>query len=217
MTAFDVKAVIFDMDGLLMDSEWLGVEAIHVCAKRQGFHVPEAACKACIGVNTKASSALLQAQCPGLDTDRLFRDFSTYMHEKAEKGLIPVKKGVWQLMEYLQQRHIPCAVASSSRMETICLYLDGVGLTKYFQVLLSGSGMPSKPAPDVFLLAAEKMGVQPENCLVLEDSYNGVKAGRAAGMQVCMVPDVLPYVDEVAPYVDHVLPDLTKVLELMEA
>ena len=212
-----IKAVVFDMDGLLMDSEWMGVEAIHVCAAPQGYTIPEELCKKCIGINTKASGAMLREHFPGLDTERLFNDFAVYMHEKAVKGEIPVKKGVWELVRYLKEHRIPTAVASSSRMETIQLYLDSVGLTPYFDVLLSGSGMPSKPAPDVFLLAAEKLSVQPEDCLVLEDSYNGVKAGRAAGMTVGMVPDVLPYVDEVAPYVDHVLPDLTKVLELMEA
>ena len=211
-----IAALVFDMDGLLMDSEWLGIEAIHACAKAQGQEVPEHVCKMCIGINTRASSALLKDHCPALDTERLFRDFAVYMHNKAAKGEIPVKKGARELMQYLQERNIPAAVASSSRMETIELYLGGVGLTKYFQVLLSASGMPSKPAPDVFLLAAEKLGVRPEECLVLEDSYNGVKAGRAAGMQVCMVPDVLPYVEELSPFVDHVLPDLTKVMELME-
>lgn len=211
-----IQAVIFDMDGLLMDSENLGLDAIHDCALRQGVDVPVEISKQCIGITTAASSALLNSHFPALDTAQLFRDFAAYMHEKALAGQVPLKKGAVTLLEYLQNKGIPAAVASSSGMQTIRLYLEKAGIVSYFQLLLSASGMPSKPAPDVFLKAAERLGVKPENCLVLEDSYNGVKAGRAAGMQVCMVPDVLPYVEALAPFVDHVLPDLEKVMELME-
>ena len=212
-----IKAAIFDMDGLLMDSENLGLTAIHDCALCQGVDVPVEISKQCIGITNAASSALLNSHFPALDTARLFRDFAVYMHEKALAGQVPLKKGAVMLLEYLQKKGIPAAVASSSGMQTIQLYLEKAGIVQYFQLLLSANGMPSKPAPDVFLKAAEQLGVAPENCLVLEDSYNGVKAGRAAGMQVCMVPDVLPYVDTLAPFVDHVLPDLEKVMELMEA
>ena len=212
-----IQAVIFDMDGLLMDSENLGLDAIHDCALRQGVDVPVGISKQCIGITTAASSALLNSHFPSLDTAQLFRDFAAYMHEKALAGQVPLKKGAVTLLEYLKRKDIPAAVASSSGMQTIRLYLEKAGIVSYFQLLLSASGMPSKPAPDVFLKAAEQLGVQPENCLVLEDSYNGVKAGRAAGMQVCMVPDVLPYAEALAPFVDHVLPDLEKVMELMEA
>lgn len=212
-----IQAVIFDMDGLLMDSENLGLIAIHDCALYQGVDVPVEISKQCIGITTAASSALLNSHFPALDTARLFEDFARYMHEKALNGQIPLKKGAVELLEYLQRKKIPAAVASSSGMQTIQLYLEKAGIVQYFRLLLSANGMASKPAPDVFLKAAEQLGVQPENCLVLEDSYNGVKAGRAANMQVCMVPDVLPYVEALAPFVDHVLPDLDKVMELMEA
>lgn len=212
-----IQAVIFDMDGLLMDSENLGLIAIHDCALYQGVDVPVEISKQCIGITTAASSALLNRHFPALDTARLFEDFARYMHEKALNGQIPLKKGAVELLEYLQRKKIPAAVASSSGMQTIQLYLEKAGIVQYFRLLLSANGMASKPAPDVFLKAAEQLGVQPENCLVLEDSYNGVKAGRAANMQVCMVPDVLPYVEALAPFVDHVLPDLEKVMELMEA
>ena len=74
----------------------------------------------------------------------------------------------------------------------------------------------SKPEPDIFLKAAETLGASPEKCLVLEDSLNGIKAGRAAGMTVVMVPDVFPYTDDLAPYVDHVAPDLAAVIPLLD-
>ena len=98
------------------------------------------------------------------------------------------------------------------------LYLSKVGVLDDFQTLVTGDlGLPSKPEPDMFLTAAKRLGVAPENCLVLEDSVNGIKAGRNAGMQVGMVPDVLPYREELAPYCDHVLPDLAAVIPLLDA
>lgn len=207
------QAVIFDMDGLLMNSEWLGLEGICVCGRMQGVEIPLEISKQCIGRTSRSSGELLNGYYPQLDTVRLFQDFAVFMHSKAERGEIPLKKGAAELLAYLNAAGIPAAVASSSKLETIQLYLDSVHIRPCFQILLSAVGMPSKPAPDVFLLAAEKLGVRPEECLVLEDSYNGVKAGRAAGMQVCMVPDVLPYTEELAPYVDEVLPDLLAVME----
>ncbi|MBQ4639293.1 MAG: HAD family phosphatase [Clostridia bacterium] len=212
----NIHAVIFDMDGLLMDSEGLGVEGIRESARLQGVEIPAEIVRRCIGITAKASSDLYHTFWPHLDTDRLFRDFLSIMHEKALRGEIPLKKGAMPLLQYLQAAGIPAAVASSSRMETIRTYLDSVQVTGFFRELISASGIPSKPAPDVFLLAAERLGVKPAECLVLEDSYNGVKAGRAAGMQVCMVPDQLPYTEELSPFVDHVLPDLNAVMELMK-
>lgn len=212
----DIRAVIFDMDGLLMDSEGLGIAGIRESALLQGVDLPESIIRRCIGITAKASSDLYHSHYPRLDADRLFKDFLSFMHRKAVEKKIPLKKGAQELLYFLAETGIPAAVASSSRMETICTYLDSVEIKDCFQQLISASGMPSKPAPDVFLLAAEKLGTAPEKCLVLEDSYNGVKAGRAAGMQVCMVPDLLPYTEDVAPYVDHVLPDLIAVMELIK-
>ena len=135
----------------------------------------------------------------------------------AKKGKIPLKQGALELLKALRERNIPMAVASSSGQSTISVYLHSVGVIAYFDTLITGSGLPSKPAPDVFLKAASALGAEPKRCLVLEDSLNGIKAGRAAGMTVMMVPDVFPYTDDLAPYVDHVAPDLAAVIPLLDA
>ena len=209
------KAVIFDMDGLLTDSEAIGLIIMRGCAARQGVDLPTDAVRKTVGIHAAAASDFYHQHYPALNTDQLFRDFRLAMHEAARAGRIPLKKGAAELLAALNKRGIPRAVASSSGMETIRTYLDSLGVLDDFDVLLTANGLPSKPAPDVFLRAAEALHAAPESCLVLEDSVNGVRAGRAAGMTVCMVPDLFPYTDALAPYCDHVLPDLAAVIPLL--
>ena len=210
-------AVIFDMDGLLMDSERVGVPVMCACGARQGFDIPAARVIDTIGANRQWSSAFYQKLYPGLDTDRLFDDFRDQMCALASAGQIPLKKGAAELLSALRAAGIPMAVASSSGLKTISAYMEAAGIIAYFSALVSANGLPSKPAPDVFLKAARELGADPRRCLVLEDSVNGVKAGRAAGMTVCMVPDVIPYSQELAPFCDYVLEDLTQVIPLLKA
>ena len=211
------QAVIFDMDGLLMDSERVGLDVMHDCGLLQGYDIPVAMVRETIGSNKQSSSDLYHRFFPDLDTDRLFLDFKNAMCDLAKQGKIPLKKGARDLLEEIRRWEIPMAVASSSGQSTIAAYLDSTGINAYFDALVTGNGLPSKPAPDVFLKAAATLRAEPEKCLVLEDSLNGIKAGRAAGMTVVMVPDVFPYTDDLAPYVDHVLPDLAAVIPLLEA
>ena len=210
------QAVIFDMDGLLMDSERVGLDVMHGCGLLQGYDIPVAMVRETIGSNKQSSSDLYHRFFPDLDTDRLFLDFKNAMCDLAKKGKIPLKQGALKLLKALRERNIPMAVASSSGQSTISVYLHSVGVIAYFDALITGSGLPSKPAPDVFLKAASALGAEPKRCLVLEDSLNGIKAGRAAGMTVMMVPDVFPYTDDLAPYVDHVAPDLAAVIPLLD-
>ena len=209
------QAVIFDMDGLLMDSERVGLDVMHECGLLQGFDIPVAMVRETIGANRQSSSDYYHLFFPALDTDRLFWDFKDAMCALAKEGKIPLKKGARQLLEELKRKQIPIAVASSSGEETIRIYLNSAGVISFFDALITGTGLRSKPAPDVFLKAAAALNAEPKKCLVLEDSINGIKAGRAAGMTVGMVPDEFPYTDELSPYVDHVLPDLSAVIPLL--
>ena len=209
------QAVIFDMDGLLMDSEVVGLTVMHECGLLQGYDIPVDMVRETIGSNKQSASDYYHSFFPALDTDRLFLDFKDAMCALAKQGKIPLKKGASALLEAIKSKNIPMAVASSSGQATIAAYLDSVGVTAYFDALITGNGLPSKPAPDIFLKAAAALNAAPEKCLVLEDSINGIKAGRAAGMTVAMIPDVFPFTDDLASFVDHVLPDLSAVIPLL--
>ena len=208
-------AVIFDMDGLLMDSERVGLHVMHACGLRQRCNIPIEMVQETVGANRQFSSDLYRRHFPSLDTELLFRDFRENMCQLAREGKIPLKKGAKELLVELKRRGVPRAVASSSGLTTIETYLTCAGIRQDFDAVITGNGLPSKPAPDVFLRAAEALLAAPEGCLVREDSINGVKAGRAAGMRVCMVPDLFPFTEELAPYCDHAVPDLAAVIPLL--
>lgn len=211
------QAVIFDMDGLLMDSERVGLDMMHQCGLLQGYDIPVSMVRETIGSNKQSSSDFYHQFFPDLDTDRLFLDFKTAMCDLAKRGEIPLKPGARALLEAVKARRIPMAVASSSGQSTIRVYLESASIISYFDQLVTGSGLPSKPAPDVFLKTAKTLNAKPEACLVLEDSIHGVQAGRAAGMTVAMIPDMIPFTEDLKPFCDYVLPDLTAVIPLLEA
>ena len=209
------QAVIFDMDGLLMDSERVGLTVMHDCGLLQGYDIPLEKIRHTLGANRQSASDYYHQFYPALDADRLFLDFRSAMCDLAEQGKIPLKKGAIQLLDAIGEKNLPAAVASSSGETTITAYLKSAGIISRFQALITGNGLPSKPAPDVFLKAAKTLGAAPEQCLVLEDSENGIKAGRNAGMTVVMVPDLIPYTEAFRPFCDYVLPDLSAAIPLL--
>ena len=161
---------------------------------------------------------MMEAYGASFSYDEYAKEASRMYHERYDGGRLPMKTGVVELLSFLKKEGKKIALASSTRRQTVMQQLQDAGILPFFDEVICGDMVEnSKPAPDIFLAAADKLGVKAEHCLVLEDSYNGVKAGRAAGCTVCMVPDVLPYLDELKPFVDHVLPSLTHVIPLLEA
>ena len=212
-----IKAVVFDMDGLLVDSEYEGLFVLQNCARKQNIEMSLDDIKLTLGSTYAFSIDLYGRLYPEMDSVKLFADFKEGMRELAEAGKVPLKKGARELLEYLKAHGIPCAVASSSPKAMVEVYLGKQSVLEYFDAFVTGDlGLPSKPAPDMFLTAAKELKTAPQDCLVLEDSVNGIKAGRNAGMQVGMVPDVLPYKEELKPFCDHVLSDLFAVIPLLE-
>lgn len=213
-----IQAALFDMDGLLFDSERIGVVEMIESAREQGFTITAEHVKMTLGTTREAGRQVYAAYYPQLDYDQMHATFIRRMCALAEKGQMPLKEGVLPLLTALKAKGISCAVASSSGEELIRSYVENAGILPYFDLLISGNSVRhSKPEPDIFLAAAHKLQSDPARCIVLEDSYNGVKAGKAAGCTVIMIPDLLPYQDELQPYVDHVLPTLAHVIPLLEA
>ena len=203
------QAVIFDMDGVLTDSESLGLAVVGRTAREMGADIPPEVIKQTLGITYAASIAMFEGLYPGLDAKALFARAGQTLLAMGRAGKVPLKPGVRTLLDTLDALGIPRAVASSSGENAIRIYLEGAGIYDRLDRIVCGNECArSKPAPDIFLLAARKLGVKPENCLVIEDSPSGLRAGRAAGMTVCMVPDLIPFDESLRPYCDLVLPSL---------
>ena len=213
-----VRAVIFDMDGVIFDSEKLYIDCCVEVADRLGMKGIVETCYRCIGVTAPVTYRIL------IDTyrdkalvDRFQKQAASLFAEKYRAGLLGVKPGVRALLSWLKSRGFAVAIASSTRTETVEKELADAGFLPFFDRVVGGDQVGhSKPDPEIFLKAAEALEEAPENCLVIEDSFNGVRAGRAAGMTVFMVPDLLQPDDEIRSLADAVLPSLLHVLDILK-
>ncbi|MCY1719439.1 HAD family phosphatase [Prolixibacteraceae bacterium Z1-6] len=180
-----VKAIIFDMDGVLVDSEPLHIEIEKRMFKKAGLDISDEEHARYMGTATDVMwTEIKSSRNLSFDVDEMTRLTIAEAHpffNSLEK--IDPMPGLEELLQKCVARRIPMAVASSSDKETIRIILKKSGLKTYFQHVVSSSEVgKSKPEPDVFLHAAHLLGVVPKNCIVIEDSKNGIKAAKAAGM-----------------------------------
>ena len=209
-----IQGVIFDMDGLMFDTERIWATLWEPALAGLGLSYKEGLDEAARGTAGDSMRAVLRRfYGPDCDPDRIIEA----LHEQGETAFLappPKKPGLDELLAWLEQRHIPMAVASSSRMASIRHHLDGWGLTHYFKVIVSGEQFSaSKPNPEIFLRAAEALGTVPSRTLVLEDSYNGVRAGANGRFITVMVPDMAPANDEMRRLYTAECRDLYEVLD----
>lgn len=185
------NVAIFDMDGLLIDSERAIMGLWQRVTARLGRPLTEAEYVPVIGRDEVDSTALMTQM---LGTELFGRASAEVEHAVLNQDpatLFPIKPGARELVTRLRERKIPCAVASSTVSVEVRRRLSAVGLLEFFDVVLGGDQVArGKPDPALYRLAAERMGSEPERCLAFEDSDNGVAAAAAAGVRVVLVPDV---------------------------
>ena len=208
----DYRAVIFDMDGILFDTERIYQETWHELADERGIVLPPDYPQRICGSTLPMTHRIVEDVYGVADGVPLVRECRKRVAKRLEAG-VPVKRGVPELLAYFKENGIRTAVASSGTIERIRLNLEMTDLTSFFDVLVCGQDVVNgKPAPDIFLFAAERLGERPEDCLVFEDSVNGVRAGIAAGSRVIMVPDQVPPTDELRAGCTMICKDMTEVL-----
>lgn len=213
---FVPEAVIFDMDGLMLDSERVMVDCWSRAAQGMGLQVErrhwlrmvghgDAACRAILHeLMAKDTAAELAARCHAL--------YETEM----EAGL-PLRPGVVELLDWLRLRGIACGVATSTHRPRAPRKLRTAGLLDYFAAVTCGNDVTrAKPAPDIYLLAAQRLSAAPVDCLVLEDSPAGVRAALAAGMHAVQVPDLVAPDEEVRALGHTIIASLHDVREMLE-
>ena len=210
-------AVIFDMDGIIFDTERLYIESWKAVAQEYDLNNVTDMAYRIIGVNDIMSRKVFTEYYQGTrDYDQCRKRVSEVFHSRYD-GKIPVKPGVHEILAFLRERNIPVALASSTRIETVQRELKEAGLYQAFDHIIGGDMIKqSKPAPDIFLAAAEKLQEAPENCYVLEDSHNGIRAAAAAGMHPIMVPDLLEVTEEMQELAETVCPTLYEAIDYLD-
>jgi HAD superfamily hydrolase (TIGR01509 family) len=209
-------AVIFDMDGLLFDSETLYGNAILTAAAEVGCTMSRDVFLQLIGRSREVNHRfLLEHYGADYPLEALIAAWGRHFRVLAAAGL-PLKPGAAELLDLLDELRLPRAIATSSTHATVRGHLVSHGLTDRFHgVVAHGDYASGKPAPDPFLKAAERLGVAPALCLALEDSHNGVRSASAAGMMTVMVPDLIPPTDEIQALCTFVVGDLHEVCRLV--
>lgn len=195
----DIQGVIFDMDGLLLDSERVALATVAEAATQLGLEWRPEVGLAMVGLNSKDGPAVIRRHL-GEDypTAALYDAFGRLYEAAIDAGRIPAKAGAAALLDELDRRALGRVVATSTRRSRAEPKLAAVGLLPRMHGMVCGDEVArGKPAPDIYFAAAERLGVPIERCLVLEDSNAGVRGGLAAGARVVMVPDLLQPADDV--------------------
>jgi HAD superfamily hydrolase (TIGR01509 family) len=212
------RAVIFDMDGLLFDTEALWQEALLSAAAEAGHTIPDEVYNKSIGIRRSHTRGLFLSHFgDNFRFDDFHASWSRHFWRIAEDKLA-LKPGALELLDTLDQLRLPRAIATSSSRTTVERHLTSHGMMDRFDhIVCRGEYENGKSAPDPFLKAAERLGVGPRLCLALEDSHVGVRSASAAGTMTVMVPDLLEPTEEVRALCVLVARDLHQVRDLVLA
>lgn len=206
------QAAIFDMDGLLLDTERVCMRVFQEACEVQKLPFYEDVYLSIIGRNAAGIEAIFR-KAYGNELDRLHQEWRTRYNAVVMHEAIPVKDGVVELLEWLKEQNFPTAVATSTAKEVAKIKLELAGLSKYFDNLTTGCEVSNgKPDPEIYLLAANRLDMEPTKCLAFEDSNNGVRAAVAANMSTFQIPDLVEPCEEVRQFGHTIVPSLHDVL-----
>ena len=208
----NIDAVIFDLDGSLVDSMWMWKEIDIEYLGRFGIPLPENLQSEIEGMSFSETAEFFKKRFQIPDSIQKIKDdwnamaWDKYSHE------VPLKEGVDVLLDYCKENDILLGIATSNSRELVENIASVHGLDDYFSCIMTGCDVAKgKPAPDIYLAVAKELGVEPERCLVFEDIIPGILAGKAAGMKVCAVEDAysLAQKEEKAAMADYYIEDYT--------
>mgnify|MGYP001049069927 CR=1 FL=1 len=216
----EIKGVIFDMDGLIFDTEAIYYQAQQQAADQYNIPFDKALYREYIGIaDEEAWESLHQRFAEhGKDTVQKFIDDSWgEAHRIFHSGEVDLKPGVRELLQFLEEQEIPRVVASSNVRPVIEILLEHAGIRDKFQAIVSAEDVKlAKPNPEIFNIARAHLGTSAEQTLVLEDAQHGVQAAIGAGIPVIMVPDMIQPAEELAQQTAAVLPSLHEVIDYIQ-
>lgn len=186
----NIEAVIFDLDGTLVDSMWMWKSIDIEYLAKFGVEMPPQLQSCIEGMSFSETALYFKERFELPDSlDQIKSDWNEMAWEKY-RDEVPLKEGVVELLEHLKQKGIPAGIATSNSRELVELIVNRHGIREYFaSIRTSCEVAKGKPSPDIYLLVAQDLNVEPEHCLVFEDVLQGVMAGKNANMKVCAVYD----------------------------
>ncbi|MBE6558234.1 MAG: HAD family phosphatase [Ruminococcaceae bacterium] len=212
-----VKAVIFDKDGTLHDTEKVFLRAWKAAAEDcGGISDIEDTVRDCTGINLQDTAVYWAKKYPHISFEAFLAYRSLHFNEIIRAG-VPVKPGAYELLEYLKMNDYKIGMATSTPMAVVKDHMERTDMIKYFDAIITGDMVThGKPAPDIYLMAAEQLGVDPTECIGVEDSMNGVKAICAAGMRAVMIPDMIKPTNEIEKILWRKCNELGNIVEILE-
>lgn len=211
--------VLFDMDGLLLDSERLARDAFVRACEDHGFAADLVTYQQCIGSTyEKTRELIMAAYGEDFPYETIDERWSHHYHARLAEGPVPVKDGALALLTHLSARETPMALVTSTRRATAEEKLEATGLIRFFSSLICGGETErGKPAPDPYLAGAARLELDPSRCWALEDSANGVRAAVGAGCTVYQVPDLVAPTAELEQLGHRIVESLHEVRAALEA
>jgi len=213
------KAIVFDMDGTLIDSERLQLQCFMETTRKYGFEAREELYLQCIGATgAVARNILVDAYGPQFPLQEVLSDWRERYEELLASGELRLKEGARPLLEIAAAHGVPCALATQTRRVLTERKLRLTGVFHYFDALVTGDDVRTgKPDPEHYVVAAAKLAVSPAACWALEDSENGVRSAIGAGCEVYQIPDLVPVSESVTHLGQTILNSLDEVAEILDA
>ncbi|OWV74951.1 HAD family hydrolase [Rhizobium sp. R339] len=213
---FKPEAVLFDMDGLIFDTEALYRDAVIKAAEEEGFNIPVSVYLETIGLPSTSARALLAMHIGGeFPIEDLWKQASDRFRTMVATEL-RLKPGVIEILDWLEKTQLPWAIVTSSDHDTVLSHLLAVNLKdRFMHIIAHGDYTAPKPHPEPYLKAASRLGVNPSRCVALEDSRNGVLSASSAGLMTIMVPDLVQPTLDIQSLCAYVAPDLHDVLAVL--
>lgn len=212
-----MKAVVFDMDGILFDTEIVCMKSWMAIAEKWGLPVMEEIFPKCIGLNANDSRRIvLEAYGEDFNYPVFREETARWFRNYIQQNGLPIKPGVHEILDWLKTSGYKVGLASSTRRESVCSHIEQAGIGDCFGTVITGDMVEhSKPRPDIYLRACRELGVTPQEAYAIEDSPNGIRSAHAAGMRPIMVPDMLPPDEEMYRLSFRIQKNLLEVLEYL--